>query len=175
MRTWEGKDASLSIGARFSKALIQAAGLLFIGIALGVLFRGIRGPDIPWSGGWSEKEVVARHLEGLEEISLQEAWESHQAGKALFLDARDPGSFQAGHLPGALSVPPPDAEGFSEEIRGLAQAGMIPIAYCDGVDCPLSAELARRLQEMGVEGVRVLVNGWSRWRDSGYPVEDGGS
>jgi len=168
-------ETGLSMRDRLKRALIQALCLLALGLALGASSHEIRAGSLPWIASWSKEEVVARHLEGLEEISLQEAWETQQAGKALFLDARDPGSFQAGHLPGALSVPPSEAEGFSEEIRGLAQAGMIPIAYCDGVDCPLSAELARRLQEMGVEGVRVLVNGWSRWRDSGYPVEDGGS
>ncbi len=167
----EEKGSSRSTGARFTRALIQATGLLLVGIALGVLSKEIRGLDIPWSGGWSEKEVVARHLEGLEEISVEEAWRAYQSGQALFLDARDPGSFSMGHLPGALNVPPAEAEGASEEIRVLVQAGMIPIAYCDGVDCPLSSELARGLGERGIEGVKVLVNGWSRWRERGYPVE----
>jgi rhodanese-related sulfurtransferase len=167
----EEKGSSRSTGARFTRALIQATGLLLVGIALGVLSKEIRGLDIPWSGGWSEKEVVARHLEGLEEISVEEAWRAYQSGQALFLDARDPGSFSMGHLPGALNVSPAEAEGASEEILVLVQAGMIPIAYCDGVDCPLSSELARGLGERGIEGVKVLVNGWSRWRERGYPVE----
>lgn len=166
---------SLSRRDRLGRALVQALFLLALGLALGASFHEIGGRNLPWLASWSKEEVGARHLEGLEEISLQEAWEMHRAGKALFLDARDPGSFQAGHLPGAVNVPPSEAQGLSEEIRTLAQAGMIPIAYCDGVDCPLSAELARQLKETGVGGVRVLVNGWSRWRDSAYPVEEPGS
>ena len=172
MRTRKERKAFFSIWARSSKALVQAMALLLVGIALGVLSKAIRGLDIPWSGGRSEREVVATHLEGLEEISLDEASKAYQSGQALFLDARDPGSFSTGHLPGAVNVPPSEAEGDSEEIRVLVQAGMIPIAYCDGVDCPLSSELARGLRERGIEGVKVLVNGWSRWRDRGYPVED---
>ncbi len=169
--TREGRGASLSMWVRFSRALIQATGLLLVGIALGVLSKEIQGLEIPWSGGWSEKEAVARHLEGLEEISLDDAWKAYQSGQALFLDARDHGSFSREHLPGALNVPPSEVERFSGEIRVLVQAGMIPIAYCDGVDCPLSSELARGLREVGIEGVKVLVNGLSRWRDTGYPVE----
>ncbi|MGQ9859530.1 MAG: rhodanese-like domain-containing protein [Thermodesulfobacteriota bacterium] len=172
-----GNDPEIgySMTDRVRRALIQALCLLALGMALGASSHEIRGRSLSWISSWSKEEVGTRHLEGLEEISLQEAWRTHQAGKSLFLDARDPASFQAGHLPGAINVPPSEAQGFSGEIRALAQAGMIPISYCDGVDCPLSAELARHLKEMGIEGVRVLVNGWSRWRDSGYPVEEGGS
>lgn len=160
---------------RLGRALIQALCLSALGIALGASSHEIRGRSLSWIASWSKEEVGTRHLEGLKEISLQEARETYRGGKALFLDARDPGSFQAGHLPGAINVPPSEAKDFSEEIRTMAQAGMIPIAYCDGADCPLSAELAINLKEMGIEDVRVLVNGWSRWRDSGYPVEEGGS
>jgi 3-mercaptopyruvate sulfurtransferase SseA len=45
------------------------------------------------------------------------------------------------------------------------------MAYCDGVACSLSAELARAMEERGVPRVKVLVNGWSRWKEAGYPVE----
>lgn len=117
---------------------------------------------------------MARHMEGMEEISLEEAWRIHQLGQALFLDARDPESFSMGHLPGALNVPPSEAETAYEEIRVLVEAGMVSISYCDGVDCPLSSELAKRLQEMGIGGIKVLVNGWSRWKDAGYPLEKNG-
>ncbi len=155
------------------KALMQAGLLLILGGALGVASDQIRGSKIAWVASWSQKEVTAKDLEGLQEISPKEAWEAHRAGKTLFLDARDPWSFASGHLPGAINVPVSEVETYFAEISALEQAGLIPVAYCDGVDCPLGAELARALREKGVKDVRVLVNGWSRWRDSGYPVEQG--
>lgn len=169
----QGEPGSGRSEKRLGQAFLQAACLLFLGAFLGAGSHQIRASKFPWVASWSEQEMAARHLEGLGEISLEEAWEAHQAGKALFLDARDPGSFAAGHLPGALNVPPPEADSFSQEILTLQEAGMVPIAYCDGVDCPLSAELARALKELGLVGVRVLVNGWSRWREAGYPIEEG--
>ncbi|MEJ5378152.1 MAG: rhodanese-like domain-containing protein [bacterium] len=155
------------------KALMQAALLLILGGALGVVSEQIRGSKIAWVASWSQKEVTAKNLEGLQEISPKEAWEAHRAGKAIFLDARDPWSFASGHLPGAINVPVSEVETYFDEISALEQAGLIPVAYCDGADCPLGAELARALREKGVKDVRVLVNGWSLWRDSGYPVEQG--
>jgi rhodanese-related sulfurtransferase len=112
-------------------------------------------------------------MEGLQEIPLDEAWSLHEAGRALFLDARDARAFEMGHLPGALHIPPERAEDHVLELRALAQAGLALIAYCDGVDCPLSSELARSLHERGVSPVRVLVNGWRRWQEAGRPVERG--
>jgi rhodanese-related sulfurtransferase len=110
----------------------------------------------------------------LEEIPLQEAWSLSQAGRALFVDARDPVSFYEGHIKGALNCPPAEAGRYLEEIRIPARAGLVIIAYCDGVDCPLSTELARSLQQAGVASARVLVDGWNRWRKAGFPTEKGG-
>jgi rhodanese-related sulfurtransferase len=151
----------------------QGTVLLITGLALGAAFNGIRTDGLPWKGAWSPSAVAEAQYKGLQVISAKEAWSLQQAGQALFLDARDPFSFQEGHLPGALNVPPEEARAFAEDLKGLAQGGMQLIAYCDGKDCPLSPELARALQSLGVPLVRVLVDGWSRWREEGFPVEKG--
>ena len=164
---------SYAIVDRLRAGIREGIALVAAGLILGVAIQEIRCSTCPWVQGRSPESVSARHLQGLEEISLEEAGVRHQAGSVLFLDARDPASFQAGHLPGAMNVPPEEADGFAEELKALAESGMEVIAYCDGVDCPLSAELARALQARGVPSVKVLVNGWSRWRDAGLPTERG--
>jgi 3-mercaptopyruvate sulfurtransferase SseA len=45
------------------------------------------------------------------------------------------------------------------------------IAYCDGETCNLSHDLALFLKDMGFMNVRVLVNGWTVWSKSRFPVE----
>jgi len=88
------------------------------------------------------------------------------------VDARDPLSFQQGHIAGALNVPPGEAERYLEEVSILSRSGLAVIVYCDGVDCPLSPELARTFKQRGVTVVQVLVDGWRRWLEAGYPVEE---
>jgi 3-mercaptopyruvate sulfurtransferase SseA len=44
------------------------------------------------------------------------------------------------------------------------------VTYCDGETCSLSEDLARELVSMGYEKVRVLSNGWTRWREAGLPI-----
>ncbi len=164
-------EEGVGVGARIRRALLQGTALAAFAVAVGIVIHETRGPTIPWAGSWSAESVAAQHLEDLVEVSLEDATALWREGRVLFLDARDRGSYGAGHLPGALNIPPEEAEGAAEEVKALAEAGLEPIAYCDGVDCPLSAELARRLQAQGVQMVKVLVNGWSRWRQAGLPTE----
>lgn len=161
------------IRGRLRSGLLQAAGILLAGSLLGGGINIIRPGGLPWKGSWSTEAVSVRHLQGLPEISLEEAWRLYQEGRSLFLDARDRGSFDLGHLPGALNVVPEEAADFAEEIRSLSESGLVPIAYCDGAACPLSSQLARRLRAMGLKSVCILVDGWGRWRRAGFPVERG--
>jgi len=147
--------------------------LVALGTALGITWRELAPDPLPWIGFWTPSAVAGRHLQGLEEVSLGEAWSLHHAGRALFLDARDSMAFESGHLPGAIHTPPDQGDAHVPELQALSQAGMALIAYCDGMDCPLSSELARVLQGRGVPAVKVLVNGWSLWQRAGYPVERG--
>jgi rhodanese-related sulfurtransferase len=170
MKVRKPKTGTLSI----RRAIWQGLFLVCLGAFIAAGFNGIRSSGLPWIGQWSASSVSAYHLQDLQEISLQEACSLYRQGNAIFLDARDPVSFYEGHIKGALNVPPGEAGRYLEEIHTLARAGLVIIAYCDGVDCPLSTELARSLQRSGVPSVRVLVDGWSRWLKAGFPIEKGG-
>jgi rhodanese-related sulfurtransferase len=157
------------------RAIWQGVFLVCLSALLAAGFNAVRTTGLAWTGAWSPASLAASKLQGLEEIPLGEAWSLYQAGRALLVDARDPVSFYEGHIKGALNCPPGETERYLEEIRILARTDLVIIAYCDGVDCPLSTELARSLQQSGVASVRVLVDGWSRWRKAGFPTEKGGS
>jgi rhodanese-related sulfurtransferase len=151
------------------------------GVCLGVFaailaagFNAVRSSGLPWVGQWSPTTAAAANLQGVEAITLQEAWSCYQEGKALFVDARDPLSFKGGHIKRAWNVPLAEVERSLAEIGILAKAGLAVIVYCDGVDCSLSSELARTLQKRGVPSVKIIVDGWRLWSEAGYPVEGGG-
>lgn len=154
------------------RSLWQGIFLVCLGALLAAGFNAVRLDGLTWRGAWSPASLASSRLQGLQEIPLTEAWSLYQAGKALFVDARDRQSFSEGHIKGALNCPPGEQESYLEEIRVFAGAGLV-ITYCDGVDCPLSTELARSLRQAGVSPVRVLVDGWGRWHTAGYPTEKG--
>jgi rhodanese-related sulfurtransferase len=168
VETFYPKDSIL----RLRHGIRQGIFLVCLGAILAAGFNTIRSSQFPWVGQWSPRTVVAAYLNGLEEIPLKEALSLYQKGRALFVDARDPLSFQQGHIAGALNVPPGEAERYLEEVSILSRSGLAVIVYCDGVDCPLSPELARTFKQRGVTVVQVLVDGWRRWLEAGYPVEE---
>jgi rhodanese-related sulfurtransferase len=159
---------------RFRRGIWQGICLGVLAAILAVGFNSIRLSGIPWVGQWPAASAAAAKLQGVEAITLQEAWSHYQEGKALFVDARDPLSFKGGHIKGAWNVPLTEAERSLTEISILAKAGLAVIVYCDGVACPLSRELAKTLQRRGVPSVKIIVDGWRLWWEAGYPVEGGG-
>jgi rhodanese-related sulfurtransferase len=105
------------------------------------------------------------------EISLDEAWEKHEKGEVLFIDARSPEDFQAGHIKGAVSLPDHDFdEVFPQRVEEMEKWAQL-VAYCDGRDCVLGHALAEKLYQLGFRNASYLVNGWTAWRERGLPTE----
>lgn len=84
------------------------------------------------------------------------------------IDVRPEEEYAAGHIGGALSVPPGELE---------TQASTLPreqliVAYCRGPYCVLSFDAAARLRALGFD-VRRLDTGFPQWKAAGLPVAKG--
>lgn len=113
----------------------------------------------------SFQEVAHRHIEdlrqltrsffesrdGLESIDQQTLLQRMRNEDVVLLDVRPEHEFAADHLPDALSVPVSELE---NKLSALPQDRPI-IAYCRGPFCTLSAEVARRLRELGYDARRT--------------------
>ena len=86
---------------------------------------------------------------------------------------RPESEYAEGHIQGALSIPSQEADDYFMEAADRLSAAKAIITYCDGENCELSHDLALFLKDMGVENVRVLVNGWTVWHEAGLPTEGG--
>jgi rhodanese-related sulfurtransferase len=95
------------------------------------------------------------------------------AGAALFLDARDPEEYDAGHIPGALRLTRQDALSEPDRMKTLPVRGRPIVAYCAGGVCEASRDLAEVLVEAGYRKVLVYAGGFPEWAAAGYPVERG--
>jgi rhodanese-related sulfurtransferase len=86
-------------------------------------------------------------------------------GSAVVLDVRPGEEYQAGHVPGALSVPVDSLEA----LQGLPKDKEV-VAYCRGPYCVFSDEAVRVLSARGYRASR-LTEGFPEWQAAGYPVE----
>lgn len=156
------------IAARF---LVTAAALV---VALGVLLlwnnlspTGILDTLRDTEAAPSEKSSGA----GLH-VTLWQAKRAFDNEEAVFIDARSSREYAAGHIPGALNVPPTDFSR-SKTLERLRRDQPV-ITYCSGEACQSSIVLAEML--IGVRGhieTRVFFGGWGAWKAAGYPIAMG--
>jgi rhodanese-related sulfurtransferase len=86
----------------------------------------------------------------------------------LVLDVRPAAEFLAGHVPGAISVPPDE---LASRVRRLPTDADV-VAYCRGSYCIFADDAVRALRRRGRRAVR-LEDGFPEWRRTGLPVAVG--
>ena len=104
--------------------------------------------------------------DSLEPVSRAELMERMRAGAVTVLDTRPADEYAAGHLPGALNIPPEALENRLAEL----DPGQEIVAYCRGPYCVLSFEAVAALRKRGFR-VRRLEDGMPEWKAAGLPVE----
>lgn len=95
------------------------------------------------------------------------------ADGALFIDARDPADYEAGHIPGAIRMTRDDVLADPARARALPARGRPIITYCEGGACEASLDLAKALVDVGYRKVLVYAGGFPEWSAAGQPAERG--
>lgn len=150
------------------QSIKQAVVILVVASVLGLIVYGarpdkIKAPDPP--------TPVPTEAQQVTDIPISEALDLYQAGKAIFIDARHAVDYDAGHIKGAVHLTADESEAWLPDFLATTDPQAVIVTYCDGQNCHLAPELAELLFFNGFDHVFYLENGWTRWRDSGYPVE----
>ena len=149
-------------------SLPQALGIVLIGIGAGLAGNQISPRGLPLITPPKQTPNAERF------IALDQAKQLWHRGTALFLDAREPADYAAGHIGNALNLP---AQSFAQhfgEIAPMLTPGSELVLYCDGPDCELSHRLRESLRQLGYTNTHLLFNGWTAWRQAGLPTSPGG-
>ena len=93
------------------------------------------------------------------------------AGEVLVLDARLPGDFDSGHLPGAVSFPNASRSEAFYELAALLQPEQALLVYCSGKTCDDALQLALFLREQGSKKIHLFADGFPAWKEAGLPIE----
>jgi rhodanese-related sulfurtransferase len=153
---------------RLMQSLQRAAGIVLLGIGAGLAANQISPRGLPLIA-LTKPAATAQEF-----IPLDQAKQLWDSGASLFLDAREPDDYAAGHIGNALNLP---VLSFAQHFPGIAPM-LAPdsslILYCDGQECDLSHRLAEILRQQGYTNVQILFNGWTAWRQAGLPASSGG-
>jgi rhodanese-related sulfurtransferase/DNA-binding transcriptional ArsR family regulator len=103
---------------------------------------------------------------GLEAVDASTLLQLIRDDEVVVLDVRPVEEYQAGHIPGARSMPVSELEQRLDELRPEQEV----IAYCRGPYCVFSDEAVGMLHAHGFQARRLAV-GLPDWRSAGLPVE----
>lgn len=115
------------------------------------------------------EQVSRQFLEergAMEPIDREVLVERVRSGAVTVLDVRPPEEYDAGHLPGAISVP---LDALEQRLEELPRDRDI-VAYCRGPYCVMALEAVEVLRNNGYKAER-LEEGVPDWRARGFPVE----
>ncbi len=93
-----------------------------------------------------------------------------ESGAVTIVDVRPFDEYQAGHIPGAISIPVEELEGRLAELPRDREV----IAYCRGPYCIFASEAVALLDRHGFRARRTPL-GVPDWRLAGHPVATGGA
>jgi rhodanese-related sulfurtransferase/DNA-binding MarR family transcriptional regulator len=105
----------------------------------------------------------------LEVVGSQEVRRRIDEGHVVILDVRPEAEYRAGHIPGAMSVPPDELHRLEQVLSEIRPDAEI-VAYCRGPYCVYADEAVRWLASRG-RAARRLTDGIPEWRRAGGPVE----
>jgi rhodanese-related sulfurtransferase/DNA-binding transcriptional ArsR family regulator len=104
--------------------------------------------------------------DALEAMPARDVLERARKGLITVIDVRPADEYEAGHLPGAISIPLPELQ---KRLRELPKRKEI-VAYCRGPYCLMSFAAVKTLRSQGFKA-RRLQAGLPEWRSAGLPVE----
>jgi rhodanese-related sulfurtransferase len=117
------------------------------------------------------EQVTNLYLESRDEldaVDLKELRRLVRTGEVTVVDVRPRDEFEAGHIPGAVSMPVPELRKRLGEIPKSREV----IAYCRGPYCVYSLEAVTLLRKHGYRARRA-EQGLPQWRTEGFEVVAG--
>jgi rhodanese-related sulfurtransferase/DNA-binding transcriptional ArsR family regulator len=113
-------------------------------------------------------EAFFGEVDGVEPVGFEELLARSKSGEVVVVDVRPTIEFNAGHVPGAISMP---LDELSARIAELdPRTGVV--AYCRGPYCVLAAIAVRELRAAGLHAQR-LGGGPPDWRAAGLALAVG--
>jgi rhodanese-related sulfurtransferase len=119
-------------------------------------------------GGKSVQQLLDEAAAVVPFLSLEELQARLRSSNSLVvLDLREPGAFEAGHIPGARNLPRGQLELMVD--KALPDPTQPIVTICEFGK--ISTLAAATLRELGFQRASALDGGMSAWRERGYAIE----
>jgi len=156
--------------------IIKLLLILAVAFVCGALVNVIRPRGaISWIEDWSRYVEARAKTDGIPIVTLIEAQDIVKARNHVVLDARPRLDYDAGHLPGALSLPFEPTPADIDVVSPFLTTEQPIMTYCSGQDCDDSLLLAKWLHAHGFTNVVLFATGYEKWQQTGQAIERSGT
>ncbi len=85
--------------------------------------------------------------------------------QVLFVDARPPERYEAGHIPTAVRLTAAEWDSLVPKFLDAWEPDKAVVVYCEGGTCDTSREIAERIKrDLQIQSVYYLQGGYPAWR-----------
>ncbi|MCE9614219.1 MAG: rhodanese-like domain-containing protein [Lentisphaerae bacterium] len=137
--------------------------MLLGAILLGTAANLLSPRRIPWTEDWTRHVERGAADAGLHVLDLTQVRRLVATGAHLILDARPPDAYNAGHLPGALSLPVDEVDVAFPPLAPALDPATPLLVYCSGRECDESLRLGEFLRDQGYTNVSIFPGGYEAW------------
>ena len=111
----------------------------------------------------SPQAAQANYYKHLVDFDFVKQWVAIPPKKGVMLiDARPTGrKFNPGHIQGSINIPDDKFERMKDQLP--QDKSMLLIYYCEGPECVLSHNSAKKAEALGYTNVKVYTNGYPEW------------
>ena len=146
---------------RLRKIIWQTVVILIVGAALGFAVNS-----------FSKNPLSLKYQHPKEPqwktVTLAQVKQYAAEGTAIFIDARDPNEFEAGHLPEAINLPSAQfGDYYVKEGDKLPREEIPLIIYCQGEPCDQSLDVLEYLKNLEFRNLYLYPGGWNEWNKDG--------
>ena len=125
----------------------------------------------------STNNPVAERLKtkGLTDVNRADVKQLLANPQVVFVDARNPEKFEAGHLPGAVELDAYHPERSLDSVLPRCQAASKVVVYCAGGECEDADTVAILLRDAGIPADHLVVygGGMDEWSTQHESIEQG--
>ena len=147
-------------------AVGQCGQLVSLSLIIGILYHSFHSEGILASPAATESIARAHQIGFLDKLDapgVRQAIEQH----AIIIDCRLAADYQAGHLPGAISVPiDAPRETKLKALEGVPRDSRV-ILYCQSDKCTFAEKVANLMMDQGFTDLALFPGGWLKWVEQG--------
>ena len=145
--------------------LAQSAVVLAVALSCFALYRSSRGEGFLSYGPMISAIQDAKLRVLLPKVRVEDVAELQRSRETVFVDARSPRRFKAGHLHRAVNVPPASTpEDCARALSGVSKRIRL-VVYCDRRGSPYSEIVARNLAACGFRNLALFEGGWLEYEE----------